>query len=106
MGALAASAVATLAGVGAPATGLGAVTVPVVLAVLAAALFRRARRCALDLIVESREWLPVAAVQRQRRHLLKQQTRERLATSGPPGRLARTELFCPVRDAVLGLQRS
>ena len=81
IGALAAGAVAAVAGVtGAPAVALGAAAVLVAFAALAAALFRRARRCALDLIVEGREWLPLAVVERQRRRLLNRQTRERLAT--------------------------
>lgn len=79
--ALAACALATAAGATwAPAAALGAAAVLVVLAVLAAALLGEARRRALDLIVEGRERLPLAAVERERRRLLRPQTRARLAS--------------------------
>ena len=80
-GALAACALAAAAGATwARAAALGAAVVLVVLAALAAALLRQARRRALDLIAEGREWLPLAAVAHERRRLLRPRTRARLAS--------------------------
>ena len=80
-GALAACALAAAAGATwARPAALGAAAVLVVLGALAAALLGEARRRALDLIVEGRERLPLAAVARERRRLLQPQTRARLAT--------------------------
>ncbi|MGH2887639.1 MAG: hypothetical protein ACRDPA_33895 [Solirubrobacteraceae bacterium] len=49
------------------------------LTVLVAAHKQRERDCAIELVLEGRETVPIAAVQRQRRRLLSDQTRNGLA---------------------------
>ena len=79
--ALAACSLAAVAGATwARAAALAAATVLVVLAALAAALLGEVRQRAMDLILEGRERLPLAAVKRERRRLLSPRTRVRLAT--------------------------
>lgn len=58
---------------------LSAAIVLLGLGAVAITLGRRKRKRALDLILEGREYLPVAAVQRQRRRLVARRTRRRLA---------------------------
>lgn len=80
-GALAACAVAAVGGATwARAAVLAAAAVLVVLGAVAAAVLRQARRRALGLIVDGRERLPLAALERERRRLLKPRARARLAT--------------------------
>ena len=50
-----------------------------ILTVLLAAHKQRERDCAIELVLEGRETIPIAAVQRQRRRLLSEQTRNGLA---------------------------
>ena len=50
-----------------------------ILTVLVAAHKQRERDCAIELVLEGRESVPIAAVQRQRRRLLSDQTRNGLA---------------------------
>jgi hypothetical protein len=99
-GALATCAVAAAGGATwARAAGLSAAAVLFALVALAAGLRQKARRRALDLILEGREGLPLAAVERERRRLLKRRTRARLAAS-----LARLleEALTPPRPPVPG----
>ena len=56
-----------------------AAIVLLILTVLVAAHKQRERDCAIELILEGRERVPIAAVQRQRRRLLFEQTRNGLA---------------------------
>jgi hypothetical protein len=56
-----------------------AAVVLLVLTLLVAACRQRRRDCALALIIEGRESVPIAAVQRQRRRLLTERTRTALA---------------------------
>ena len=56
-----------------------AASVLLILTVLLAAHKQRERDCAIELILEGREGIPIAAVQRQRRRLLAEQTRNGLA---------------------------
>ena len=65
----------------APPLALSAAGVLLVLGVLLAAHLRRERDRAIELILEGREGVPVAAVQRQRRRLSSKRTRLGLASS-------------------------
>ena len=56
-----------------------AASVLLILTVLLAAHKQRERDCAIELVLEGRETVPIAAVQRQRRRLLSEQTRNGLA---------------------------
>ena len=56
-----------------------AAIVLLILTVLLAAHKQRERDCAIELVLEGREGIPIAAVQRQRRRLLADQTRNDLA---------------------------
>ena len=56
-----------------------ATSVLLILTVLVAVHKQRERDCAIELILEGREGIPIAAVQRQRRRLLAEQTRNGLA---------------------------
>ena len=56
-----------------------ATIVLLILTVLVAAHKQRERDCAIELVLEGRERVPIAAVQRQRRRLLSDQTRNGLA---------------------------
>ena len=56
-----------------------AAIVLLILTVLVAAHKQRERDCAIELVMEGRETVPIAAVQRQRRRLLADQTRNGLA---------------------------
>jgi hypothetical protein len=56
-------------------------SVLVVLTLLLAAYRQRERDCAIGLILDGRERMPVAAVERQRRRLLSNRTRQGLASS-------------------------
>ena len=56
-----------------------AAIVLLILTVLVAAHKQRERDCAIELVLEGRETVPIAAVQRQRRRLLAEQTRNGLA---------------------------
>ena len=56
-----------------------AATVLLVLTVILAACDQRKRDCAIELILEGRGSVPIAAVQRQRRRLVSARTREGLA---------------------------
>lgn len=56
-----------------------AASVLLTLTVLAVAHKQRERDCAIELVLEGRERVPIAAVQRQRRRLLSEQTRSGLA---------------------------
>ena len=56
-----------------------AATVLLVLTVILAACEQRKRDCAIELILEGRESVPIAAVQRQRRRLVSERTRDGLA---------------------------
>jgi hypothetical protein len=58
---------------------LSAAIVLLILTVLVAAHKQRERDCAIELVLEGRETVPIAAVQRQRRRLLADQTRSGLA---------------------------
>lgn len=58
---------------------LGAAVVLAILTLLAAAFRQRKRDCSIDLILEGRETVPIAAVQHQRQRLLSKQTRRALA---------------------------
>jgi len=61
--------------------GLSALIVLLILAGAAAELHQRKRQRALDLILEGRERLPIAAIRRERRRLLDPRTRSLLAAS-------------------------
>lgn len=56
-----------------------AATVLLVLTVILAACEQRKRDCAIELILEGRQSVPIAAVQRQRRRLVSERTRDGLA---------------------------
>ena len=56
-----------------------AASVLLILTVLLAAHKQRERDCAIELVLEGREGIPIAAVQRQRRRLLSDQTRSGIA---------------------------
>lgn len=56
-----------------------AAIVLLILTVVVAAHKQRERDCAIELVLEGRETVPIAAVQRQRRRLLSEQTRNGLA---------------------------
>ena len=56
-----------------------AASVLLILTVLLAAHTQRERDCAIELVLEGHETVPIAAVQRQRRRLLLEQTRNGLA---------------------------
>ena len=58
---------------------LSAASVLLILTVLIAAHKQRERDCAIELVLEGRESIPIMAVQRQRRRLLAEQTRNGLA---------------------------
>lgn len=58
-----------------------AASVLLILTVLLAAHKQRQRDCAIELVLEGREGIPIAAVQRQRRRLLSDQTRNGIAGS-------------------------
>ena len=58
---------------------IGATITLLGLALVGAALERRKRECALDLIIAGPERVPLAAVQRQRQRLLARRTRDALA---------------------------
>jgi hypothetical protein len=60
---------------------VGAVSVLLVLLLQGAALLDQRRRLALDLIIEGRDRLPIAAVARQRGRLAKPRSRRRVARS-------------------------
>lgn len=56
-----------------------AASVLLILTVLLAVHKQRERDCAIELVLQGRESIPIAAVQRQRRRLLAEQTRDNLA---------------------------
>jgi hypothetical protein len=60
---------------------IGAAIVLLALLAIAGQLWDRRRRAARDLVLEGRETLPVAAVQRERRRLLEERTRGYVARS-------------------------
>jgi hypothetical protein len=79
---LAAGVIASCAGVGwAPALALSAGVVLVGLSLIAASYRQRESDCALALILQGRERLPVSAIQRQRHRLTDPCTRQQLAVA-------------------------